>query len=184
MSEVLAIECTAFWCMPHKPNKFGKITMDAGRLNEETVKVLKSLGVKVNFDTDNDQNDPEFKGFYIKPKSDDPVAVTDSEGGELPPTLLIGNGSKMVVTIGVKPWVHKATQRSGVKLQWLGGKVKELVKFDPDANLRAKSDALLDQVSGGGFVFGGEVTTSGDTTDETTADTSQYEELFGDSDEQ
>lgn len=180
--KVVTIEHTAFWCNPNRPNKYGNITQDMGRLAEEDVNKLKELGVKVNFDTDNPQDSSDHKGFFVKPKSETPVPVRDMAGKPLPDNMLIGNESKLITAVGIKPWVHKDSGRSGVSLKWLGSKVKEYVAYDPDAAAKAQAEKLLDGVSGDGFEFGGE--DSPKENGASTTDNDEFNQMFGDSTEQ
>lgn len=149
------IEAEVQYCSFAKPSRLsGKFEVTGIRLTEEQVKLFQSLGVQVNFDTKNPSDSPDNRGFYKSMKSESPVRLTDMEGNELPDSLFIGNGSRLIMAFRVKDWVHKETGKSGKSVVWLGGKVKEFVKYDPDEANRKKAEQLLDGVSGEGFVFG------------------------------
>ena len=178
-SKVHVIKGTTFWCNHARPSKFGGYGVDLGRLDDKTVKGLKALGIPVKFDTDNEDNSPDFKGFFVKLKNDAAVVAKDMQGNVLPSQLNIGNGSKAFAAFRAKNWTHKDTGRSGVRGVLLGLKVEELVEYDPEAANRTKADALLDGISGSGFVFAGGQDSETDSTDES-FDQEDVDALFND----
>ncbi len=179
-NKMLRVPCTLYWTNPHKEDQYGKVSGTFGNLDESTVKALKTAGLKPKFDTEHEANDPGFMGFYIKARNDDPVPCKDSEGKDLPSTLYLGNGTKAMVVIEAVEWTSKARGTSGVKAVFRGLKVMELVEYDPDASSKAKAEALLDEVSGGGFVFGGEDDPDEVSTETMVAADEEFDRLFGD----
>lgn len=168
--KIQVIKGTAFWCMPNTQNRLsGKYEMDLSRLDEQTVKALKSAGVSVQFDNKTPIDSPDNKGAYIKVRSYSPVRVVDMENNEIPPQLKIGNGSIVHAAIKTEEWVHKDSGRSGVRAKWLGLKVQELVEYNPDEANQTKGMSLLEDVSGEGFTFG-----------ESAVDDADAATLFGD----
>ena len=153
---IVAIEAETTWCNPHNKNRLSeKVQCDLIKLDEETVKKCRAAGVNVNFDTTKEPNDPEFKGYWIRPKADTAVPTKDMNGNVIPPTVLIGNNSKVIAGVEFRPWTHQDSGKSGVKIVWLGLRVRELVPYDPDKAARDAADAVLDEASGGeGFEFG------------------------------
>lgn len=181
--KIVVIDAMTMWCDPHRINQMsGKVQCDLVRLDDVTVKRLREAGLTVNFDTKNDANAEEFKGFWIRPKADQAVPVKDmgKPAKDLPPTLFIGNGSIVKCAVEPKEWFHKDSGKSGVKAKWLGMRVKEFVAYDPDATAKAKADSMLDAVSGGeegGYSFGESLT--GDTTSaEENVDQTEVDALF------
>lgn len=173
--KILTIEAQTMWCDPHRPSKLSeKVQCDLVHLNDEQVKYLQQNGVTVNFDSVNQSNPEKFRGNWIRPKSSTPVPAKDWDGNPIPPNLFIGNGSTVVAAFRQDPWVNKKTGRSGMSLKLLGIRVKEFIKYDPDAQARNEADKILDEVSGGsdGFVFG-----SGGSDDSSVADVGNSNEV-------
>jgi hypothetical protein len=187
--EIMLLEAMTMWCDPHRPNGMsGKVQCDLVRLPKDTVKELKSKGVNVNYDTKNDEDSSEYKGFWIRLKADQAVPMKDTAGNVLPSTLFIGNGTTLKAAFEIRDWFHKQSGKSGVKTVWLGARVQELVEYDPDAQAKEKADTLLDEVSGGdsgGFVFGSGDTGDSDedqTSSESSSSDAELDALFGDDD--
>ena len=115
-NKIKLLEAMVLWCDPHRPNSYsGKIQTEAVRLNDAAIAQLQEDGITVNVDNKNDPNSEEFKGSYIKLKSDAAVPVRDMEGKDLPDTLFIGNGSVGVLAYRPRPWSHKQSGRSDAR---------------------------------------------------------------------
>ena len=166
-NKIHAIKGTAFWCNHTRQSKYGNYGVELGRLDTNTVKGLKALGIPVKFDTEHEEGKPDFKGYYVKLKNDAAFAAKDMQGNVLPSQLNIGNGSFIWAAVRAKSWTHKDTGRSGVRGVVLGLKVVSLVEYDPEADNKAKAEQLLDGISGEGFVFGGAATAEDVSTDDT-----------------
>lgn len=176
---VQVVKGTAFWCQHSTVNKLsGKYTMKLGRLDKNTTEAFRKAGVKVQFDSKTADDSPENMGFYVVLKSDNPVVAKDMDNNVLPDRLNVGNGSKVYAAFRLKPWTHKDSGRSGVSAKWLGLKVQELVKFDPEEANKTKADNMLDGISGEGFVFG-ESQSTGSSSDDTSNE-EELDELFKD----
>lgn len=182
-AKVFTIKGTLFWCHHAKPSKFGGYNVELCRLDDKTVAGLKKLGLKVNFDTDNDPDSPEYKGYYRKFTNDAPVTATDMKGKPLPVNLIIANLSEGYVAFRAKPWTWAETGKSGVKGVLLGIKVEKLVEYDPEAANREQAARALDAISGDGFVLGEDAEEGAESADLGGADTVETEDteaLFGD----
>lgn len=178
---IQSIDVQANWCSPFRPSKYnGKYMFDAVHLTEEQQKVFRELGINVNYDQKRDPKDPDFKGFFVKFKSDSPVQTTDMQGKPFPPSILIGNGSIVRAYFTPKDWVHKDSGRAGVRAQWLGAKIKELVKYDPDAAAKAEAASAMEADDDeSGFVLTESMAAEADTTSEAVAvDNKEFDELF------
>jgi hypothetical protein len=175
-SKIITVEGTAFYCMPNTQDTLsGKYTMKLGMLSDKMVKAFRSLNIPVKFDTKNEEGAADYMGYYVIPKSEVPVDVVDFEGNPLPPQVKIGNGSQVIAGIEIAPYTFQG--RAGLKLKWLGLKVRELVKYDPDKAKREKAMTLLDGISGEGFVFGEETTAN---VDGNAVTSPNFDELFSD----
>lgn len=174
--KVFAIKGEVRWCDPRRINKLAnKYTTDIVNIDDATVAELRKIkGVNLNYDAKTDPNDPEFKGHWIKLKSDNPIVPTDANGDPLPERMLIGHGSIAWLTFKQQNWVFEEGGKAGVKVVWLGMRVVDLVRYDPNAAIKEQSENLLDEiVDGNGYQFGdGEAPVSGGTDD-------QFEDMFG-----
>lgn len=180
-NKIITVQGTAYYCRPNRLDDLsGKYQMDLGNLEDRMVKAFQNFGIKVKFDTKNAPGHPDHKGYFVTPKSETPVSVVDMGGNEIPTNLLVGNGSKVIAGLRIAPYTFG--NKRGHKLVWLGLKVQELVKYDPDKANKEKAMRLLDGISGEGFVFGEGTAepTSAATSGSTGSETPNFDELFGD----
>lgn len=156
MSEkIQVVKGVAFWCDPRTVNKMaGKYTMKLGRLTDTQVAAFRQTGAHISFDTRNAPDSPDYQGYFVTFKSETPINPVDMAGKPLPDNMKIGNGSVVHVAFRVNSFVMKTTGKHVTSLKWLGLKVQELVKYDPEEANRRTADKLLDQISGDGFTFG------------------------------
>lgn len=96
---------TLMWASLSKVNPMSnKYQFDACNLSPKTVEALKNLGLKPKLDSEK----PE-KGHFIKVKSNNPITAIDEDSMQLT-GVLVGNGSKAVVTVGTYDWEFKGTK--------------------------------------------------------------------------
>jgi hypothetical protein len=78
----------------------GKYEVVLGNLSDAAVTNLKGAGVPVK----NNPDKPE-QGNYITCRSSRPIEATDQGGN--PVTVLVGNGSRAIATVGSYEWTFK-----------------------------------------------------------------------------
>ena len=100
--KMVRFEADLMWCNLTKVNSMSnKYQFEACNLSPKAVEALKELGLKPKLDSEK----PE-KGHFLKIKSVNPITAYDKDGDSLN-GILVGNGSKGVITTGVYPWEFK-----------------------------------------------------------------------------
>lgn len=116
------------WAELHKKNKFSdKYQVKLVNLSDAQVAKLNSLGV----DTHSDPVKKPDEGTYIVCKSQYPIRAFDNDGEELAPEVLVANGSKAKVKLGVYPW-RLDPQKGSASIQRL--QVTDLIEYKSAEN--------------------------------------------------
>jgi hypothetical protein len=113
-----------FWAFVHKTDKYDKYSFNFVPEDAEVRKAVKATGVRNGIKEDKDGN--LFYKFRRDAK-DGPIYVTDPEGK--PIESLIGNGSDVVVKLGVEKFVSP-THGPVVRSKVLGVVVTNLIPYE------------------------------------------------------
>jgi len=155
------LEGSAMYTFIHRPDKgnpkhriLPAYKIDLVLDTPEQLKKAQSFGLNIKKPKGPDD---KFKGPYVQIKSKvadgrEPPRVIDSQRNVIPPSILVGNGSK--VRVRFLPWAYGEGEVTPI-LQEI--QVLELVRYVPtEAELARKGDYLA-AVPGGFVVPGGQV---------------------------
>ena len=143
----MIVRGTAQWAhVFEKSTMSNKYQVDVCNLDKKTVKALTDLGIDVK----KGEGDKADKGNFIIAKAANyPPVVKDRQGNPMDGTVLIGNGSKIKVSLQPYDWTFKGKSGVGAGLnglmvtslvQW--GGADELEPEDDDDDIGEVSDEL------------------------------------------
>jgi hypothetical protein len=109
------VKAVLMWAFLSKANDMSeKFQVELTNLSEQAVDRLEGIGLSVHVNPEK----PE-KGFYITCKSAKPIKAFDSDGDEIPPAVLIGNGSKATVVVSGYDWTYKGKKGRSASIRKL-----------------------------------------------------------------
>tara|TARA_R100000687_G_C6378255_1_gene131356 strand:- start:88 stop:519 length:432 start_codon:yes stop_codon:yes gene_type:complete len=143
----MIVRGTAQWAhVFEKSTMSNKYQVDVCNLDKKTVKALTDLGIDVK----KGEGDKSDKGNFIIAKAANyPPVVKDRQGNPMDGTVLIGNGSKIKVSLQPYDWTFKGKSGVGAGLnglmvtslvQW--GGADELEPEEDDDDIGEESDEL------------------------------------------
>tara|TARA_Y100000593_G_C4228426_1_gene295688 strand:+ start:531 stop:947 length:417 start_codon:yes stop_codon:yes gene_type:complete len=129
---------TAEWANVFEPNKMsGKYQMDICQLDKNTVKALQDEGLEIK----QGEGEKAHKGFFITAKTKLPPKVMDSQKNIWPSEKLIGNGSKVKVSVNPYSWTFKG--KNGISASLTALMVLNLEEYQ-NSELDAEDGFVLD----------------------------------------
>jgi len=132
----MIVRGTAQWAHVFEPNEMsGKYQVDICNIDKPTAKALRNVGIDVKKGT----GDKADKGEYIVAKSGRYAPkVMDRSRAVMDGTTLIGNGSKIKVSINPYQWTFKG--KSGVSAGLNALMVTSLIAYGDSDELEAEDD--------------------------------------------
>ena len=132
----MIVRGTAQWAhVFEKSTMSNKYQVDVCNLDKKTVKALTDLGIDVK----KGEGDKADKGNFIIAKAAKyPPVVKDRQGNPMDGTVLIGNGSKIKVSLQPYDWTFKG--KSGVGAGLNGLMVTSLVQWGGADELEPEED--------------------------------------------
>lgn len=161
---------TAFWSYTNKKSpRSNKFQVDVGRLSKKMVEFLQSEGVQVKKDKKRKTDDPNYEGYFVTAKSDYAPKVVDAKLKSIPETVVIGNGSKVVVQVHTYPWPPKWGKGFSVGLDAV--QVIDLIEYEGTGD---GTPTLLSVEEG--FEYSGDVNSEADSDEPFTGDAGEDDE--------
>tara|TARA_R100001224_G_scaffold98297_1_gene68602 strand:- start:1204 stop:1635 length:432 start_codon:yes stop_codon:yes gene_type:complete len=120
----MIVSGTAKWASVFKPNDMSnKYQVDICQLDKETVKELEGVGITVKIG----EGKKEDQESYITAKTVRPPRVMDSKKNPWPTDKLVGNGSKVKVSVNPYEWNFQG--KSGISASLNSMMVVKLVEY-------------------------------------------------------
>jgi hypothetical protein len=121
MQGVLPIKAVTYWaCLSHKNEMSDKYQVDLCLLSDAAVAKLSESGIPV-------KNKDDDRGNFITCKSANPIRSYFEDGSQIVEGTLIGNGSRVVASVGSYDWEFKGKKGTSPSLKRLV--VTDLVEF-------------------------------------------------------
>jgi len=137
----MIVYATAFYSCLFEPNTMsGKYQMNLGQLDHEAVTNLQGVGMAIR----TGEGKKEDHGEFITAKSGRPINVVDAAGNPWDEDRLIGNGSKVKVSVNPYEWTYK--RKSGVSAGLNSVMVLEWKDYNPNETLEPELKYIKDEL--------------------------------------
>jgi hypothetical protein len=137
----MIVYATAFYPCLFEPNTMsGKYQMNLGQLDHEAVTNLQGAGMAIR----TGEGKKEDHGEFITAKSGHPINVVDAAGNPWDEDRLIGNGSKVKVSVNPYEWTYK--RKSGVSAGLNSVMVLEWKEYNPNETLEPELKYIKDEL--------------------------------------
>jgi hypothetical protein len=130
---------------PHRKGPNGKYEVTVGNLENESIKVLKDLGIPTRDGRESDNETKQSFETYVVLRSQFPPKLLDAKKQEMPDDVGVGNGSKVNVVVSSFDWTYEGKKGTSGNPNVV--QVVDLVPFD----LTGSDEDLLDEEVGYGL---------------------------------